>query len=116
MTGQFYEEFFEYSPDRIDSTYFGSTKIKELINVKSRMILGGRVQEIISVGKYGNRREVFNYDGDRLQSIDVEEFERAPGNAAGNYQTVLEYEKSGKVIAIRNIFPNGRIAKVYPPE
>jgi len=110
FVGQFYEEFFEYHKNRIDSVYYGSTALKEVLSVKSRVVDNGLVRTVFVVGRFGSRIEHMKYVDGQLVAIDVDQI------GGVRFQTVISYGNQKTVIAIQNVFPNGRLDQLYPPE
>ncbi len=114
LQGQFYEEFFTWLPDGIvESVLYGSSPMKDLINVKVRRFAGPRLLRSDTQGKYGVRLERFEYDPiGRLTRVLVHEEERV--GHARSHEVVVEYDgQSETPRTIDRIFPNGRVATIF---
>jgi hypothetical protein len=116
IAASFYEEFFRYDATGVWSASFGSSKMKELINVKFRAVEEGRIVSVLLAGKKGNRSLKFNYVMGRVVDIDVSEFRSWPVVDANNFKSVVTYSESGDVSQIVNVFPNGHRAQIFPAE
>ncbi|RWX42974.1 hypothetical protein H206_00442 [Candidatus Electrothrix aarhusensis] len=109
LPNRFNEEFFSYEDNEINSVRFGTTQ--NLINAKSRILSEGKIIKVLSVGTYGDRTKLFNYENGIVVSIDVEEISRGQTQT---YCIAIGYDDEGNVKHIARLFPNGYKETIYP--
>jgi hypothetical protein len=102
LANQFYEEFFYLEDGCSKSCLYGNTHL--LQNVKTRLVKDGRISEVFLLGGRGSKHETFQYAGDKLVRIRVEQ--ESAGQAGISYTTLFTYQ-SDHLHEIVTEFDNG---------
>lgn len=104
------KEFYRYSDECVERTYFISTG--KLRNVSVSLLEGDTVVRDLNWGDYGCSDSSYIYDGYLLDKVIVQQKEHL-ASCFNNFETRFEYGDEG-LLRIINVFSNGYEEKRFP--